>query len=99
MSAVLVRNEDFRGEAPASDRIEISWIKSDSSMLMQVQEGSLDVALGLSKQSANSLESDDSKNVLAGSGTLNMQLLTPMDTAPWDNVKVREAVTLSLIHI
>ncbi len=93
VSAVLVRNEDFQGEAPASERIEISWIKSDSSMLMQVQEGSLDVALGLSKQSANSLESDDSKKVIAGSGTLNMQLLTPMDTAPWDNVKVREAVT------
>lgn len=93
VSAVLVRNDDFGGEPAASERIEISWIKSDSSMLMQVQEGSIDVAIGLSKQSASSLEKDDSKRVIPGSGTANMQLLTPMDTEPWTNVKVREAVT------
>src|SRR5690606_18156149 len=91
--AVLVRNETFGGDAPASERIEVEWIKSDSSMLMQLQEGSLDVAIGLTNQSAASLESDETLKVVATSGTPNMQLLTPMDAEPWTDIRVREAVT------
>lgn len=91
--AVLMQNETFGGTPSASKRIEVEWIKSDSSMLMQIQEGTLDVAMDLSKQSAHSLEANQDLMVVATSGTPNMQLLTPMDTAPWTDIKVREAVT------
>lgn len=93
VKAVLTRNETFGGEPAASDKIQVDWIKSDSSLLLQLQDGTLDVAIGLSKQSAKTLESDDTFDVIATSGTPNMQLLTPSDKAPWTDPKVREAVT------
>lgn len=96
VKAVLKRNESFGGEPAASGSIEINWIKSDSSLLLQTKEGQLDVAIGMSKQSAHSFEEDDSKKVIAGSAAMNMQLLTPMDVEPWKDQKVREAVTYAI---
>lgn len=94
--AVLERDPDFKGQAPASDTINVSWVKTDSAMLLQVQNGELDVAQGLSKNSAKSLESGDATQVVASTATANMQMLMPNDKAPWDNAKVREAVTYAI---
>ncbi|WP_022873771.1 ABC transporter substrate-binding protein [Nesterenkonia alba] len=91
--AVLVADENFQGEAPGSEQINVSWIDSDSAMTLQLQNGDIDIAMGLTKNSAASFEDEEGFELAANVATANMQLLTPMDTEPWDDVLVREAVT------
>lgn len=94
--AVLERNPDFKGEAPASETVNVSWIKSDSAMLLQLQNGQLDVAQGLTKNSAASLQGKDGFDVATSTATANMQFLMPNDKAPWTNKALREAVTYAI---
>ncbi|MEH3077820.1 MAG: ABC transporter substrate-binding protein [Quadrisphaera sp.] len=94
--AVLESDPDFKGEAPASQTINVNWVKTDSAMLLQAQNGELDVAQGLSKSSAKSLEGSADTQVIASTATANMQMLMPNDKAPWDNAKLREAVTYAI---
>lgn len=92
-SAVLVADEDFEAEAPGSEQINVSWIDSDSAMTLQLQNGDIDIAMGLTKNSAASFEDEEGFELAANVATANMQLLTPMDAEPWDDALVREAVT------
>lgn len=94
--AVLKKDPNFKGAAPAADTINVSWIKSDSAMLLELQNGNLDVAQGLSKNSASSMEGKAGFTVAASTATSNMQFLMPNDKAPWTNAKVREAVTYAI---
>jgi len=95
-SAVLERDDDFGGEPAASPAIDVSWIKSDAAMLLQVQNGELDVALGLTKNSAASVDGTDGLTVAASTATANMQFLMPNDKAPWTDERLREAVTYAI---
>lgn len=95
-SAVLVADENFKGEAPASEEIHISWVKSDSAMLLKAQDGSTDITYGLSKNSVKTLEGNDDLQVIANTPTFNMQLLMPNNKEPWTNSKLREAVTYAI---
>lgn len=95
-SAVLTRDDSFKGTPAASEVINISWVKSDSALLLQAQNGTVDLAQGLSKNSAKSVEDTDGLTVVASTATANMQFLMPNDKAPWDNEKVREAATYAI---
>ena len=95
-SAVLVADENFKGEAPVSEEIHISWVKSDSALLLKAQDGSSDITYGLSKNSVKTLEGNDDLQVVANTATLNMQLLMPNNKEPWTNTKLREAVTYAI---
>lgn len=95
-SAVLIRDDNFEGEAPPAAQINVSWVDSDSALNLQLQEGQVDVAIGLNKTSATSFESMEGYEVIASTGTRNMQMLMPFDTEPWDNEVVREAVTYAI---
>lgn len=94
--AVLVKNPTFKGEAPASDQINVSWVKTDSTLLLQAKDNTNDVTFGLAKNSASTLGSGDGLKVVASTATANMQMLLPNDKAPWNNEKVREAVTYAI---
>jgi peptide/nickel transport system substrate-binding protein len=96
-SAVLERWEDFPGEEKAASKtINISYVKSEATMLLQLEEGTIDLAYGLSKTAAKSLENKEGLKVIASTATANMQMLMPNDREPWNNVKVREAVTYAI---
>jgi peptide/nickel transport system substrate-binding protein len=94
--AVLQKDPNFKGTAPASDTINVNWIKSDSSLLLEMQNGGIDVAQGLTKNSASSLSGNAAFQVDVSTATANMQMLMPNDKAPWTNEKVREAVTYAI---
>ncbi|MTD14153.1 ABC transporter substrate-binding protein [Nakamurella sp. YIM 132087] len=94
--AVLEKDPNFKGEAPASDVINVNWIKSDSAMLLELQNGSLDIVQGLTKNSAASLQDTEGFTVAASTATANMGFLMPNDKEPWTNEKVREAVTYAI---
>jgi peptide/nickel transport system substrate-binding protein len=95
-SAVLKRDPNFKGDPGASETININWVKSDSALLLQIQNGTVDLAQGLSKNSAKSIDGTDGLQVVASTATANMQFLMPNDKAPWDNEQLREAVTYAI---
>jgi peptide/nickel transport system substrate-binding protein len=95
-SAVLVANPTFGGEAPGADRIEVNWISSAPTLLLQARTGEADVTLGLSKQAAHSLIDNPEVKVIANSVSISQQVLLPNKKAPWDNPKIREAVTYAV---
>src|SRR3989442_286638 len=63
-SAVLVANPGFFKQ-PAAKKVVINFISSDPTLVLQARNGSADVTLGLTKQSAHSLASNSSLKVVA----------------------------------
>ena len=96
VSAILARDPNFKGTPAASKTINVSWVKSDAALLLKAQNGSADVTYGLSKNSVSSLEKNKNLTIASNTATLNMQLLMPNNKAPWNNQKLREAVTYAI---
>ncbi|WP_457256042.1 ABC transporter substrate-binding protein [Pedococcus sp. P5_B7] len=95
-SAVLEANPTFGGKPPASSRIEVSWTTSASTQLLNLQNGSTDIALGLSGAALNSLSASDDARVVSYEDTQSMVMTMPNGKAPWTNPKVREAVVKAI---
>ncbi|MHB8643675.1 MAG: ABC transporter substrate-binding protein [Gaiellaceae bacterium] len=93
--AVLVANPGFFNQ-PASKKVIVNFISSDPTLVLQARNGSADVTLGLSKQSAHSLASNSSLKVVANDTASAEQIGLPNDKPPFDNVKFREALTYAV---
>ena len=94
-SAVLVANPGFFKQ-PAAKKVTINFISSDPTLVLQARNGSADVTLGLTKQSAHSLASNSSLKVVANKTSSAEQIGLPNDKPPFDNVKFREALTYAV---
>jgi peptide/nickel transport system substrate-binding protein len=95
--AVLRANPDFFGDPPASEEVLVNFINADPTLLLQARSGQADITLGMTKQSANSLREDPCCKVVANEDTTFWELIgTPWKKKPWDNPKVREAVTYAV---
>jgi peptide/nickel transport system substrate-binding protein len=90
--AVLVANPGFFRQ-PASKKVIVNFIASDPTLVLQARNGSADVTLGLSKQSAHSLAGNPSLKVIANATASAEQIGLPNDKPPFDNLKFREALT------
>lgn len=93
--AVLVANPGFY-QQPASKNVIINFISSDPTLLLQARNGSADVTLGLSKQSAHSLEGNSAVKVIADPTSTFEQIGMPNNKAPFTNVQFREALTYAV---
>jgi peptide/nickel transport system substrate-binding protein len=95
--AVLRANPDFFGDPPKSKEILVNFINSDPTLLLQARSGQADVTLGMTKQSANSIRNDPCCKVVAAEDPTFWEIIgTPWKKKPWDNAKVREAVTYAV---
>lgn len=90
--AVLVANPDFP-LPPASEKIIINFINSDPTLLLQARTGEADVTLGMTKASVASLADHDDVRIIANDHAISEQIGLPNTKAPWDNLKVRQAVS------
>lgn len=95
-SAELVANPDYHGEQPASERISVKFVPSDPTLLLQANNGSADVTIGLGKNSAKSIEDEGQLDVVTYQRPAVQQLLMPNDKEPWNDPRVREAVSLAI---
>lgn len=92
--AVLKANPDFFGDPPASDEIIVNFVNSDPTLLLQARSGQVDITLGMTKQSVNSVRDDPCCTVIANQDPTFWEIIgTPWKKKPWDNEKFREAVT------
>jgi peptide/nickel transport system substrate-binding protein len=93
--AVFVANPKFF-QQPASSKVIVNFISSDPTLVLQAKNGTADVTLGLSKQSAHSLASDPNVKVVSDNTSIAEQIGLPNDKAPFNNVKFREALSYAV---
>ena len=92
--AVLVANPDFPEDLqPASEKIVIDFVSSDPTLLLQARTGEADFTLGMSKSLVASLADNEDVRIIANDFATSEQIGLPNSKFPWDNVKVREAVS------
>lgn len=93
--AVLVANPNFY-QQPASKKITLNFIDSDSTLLLNAKSGSANVTLGMSKQSAHSLVGNSSTTVVSHPTSTAEQIGLANDKPPFNNPQVREALTYAV---
>ena len=93
--AVLVATPGFFKQ-PKAKKMIVNFISSDPTLVLQARNGSADVTLGLSKQSAHSLAGNSSIKVVANDTSSAEQIGLPNDKPPFNNVKFREAMTYAV---
>ena len=93
--AVLVATPGFFKQ-PKATKVIVNFISSDPTLVLQARNGSADVTLGLTKQSAHSLASNSSLKVIANDTATAEQIGLSNVKAPFDNVKFREAMTYAV---
>jgi peptide/nickel transport system substrate-binding protein len=91
-SAVLTANPSYGGRQPASKQIDVTWTTSPSTQLLNMQNGTSDVAVGMGGSLLNSLKSDSSVKIASYDGTESMLMTMPNNKAPWTSLDVRKAV-------
>lgn len=92
--AVLVANPDFPEDLrPASENILVNFVSSDPTLLMQARTGEADVTLAMSRSLVSSLVGNENVRIIANDLAASEQIGLPNSKFPWDNVKVREAVS------
>jgi len=94
---VLKANPDFAaGPPPASKEIDVNFVNSDPTLLLDAKSGQADITLGLSKQSAKSLQGNSNVRLIVNETPLSEQIGLLNSKPPFNNLKVRQAVTLAL---
>src|SRR4029077_8585447 len=93
--AVFTANPNFF-DKPASSKVIVNFISSDPTLLLQAKNGTADVTIGMSKQSAHSLASDSSLKVVADNTSISEQIGLPNDKPPFNNEKFREALSYAV---
>jgi peptide/nickel transport system substrate-binding protein len=93
--AVLVATPGFFKQ-PKAKKVIVNFISSDPTLVLQARNGSADVTLGLTKQSAHSLAGNSSLKVIANDTATAEQIGLSNVKAPFDNVKFREAMTYAV---
>ncbi len=94
--AVLSRNEDYWGDAPAVDDVTVRFITEASNRVQLLSRGEIDVATELPAKDVASLE--DTDGVVIDSRASNKTLFFAMNNeiAPFDNALVREAISYAI---
>lgn len=89
----FVKNENYWGDKPGvSERITFKPIKEASTRAIALQNGEIDVCIDPSMDNLPDLEKDENVTVFTKPGTRLFYLGFNVTKAPWDNLKLRQAV-------
>lgn len=97
-SVIMVKNPDYyRKEIPYLDRVIFKFIPDPSAQLAALRSGDVDViAYDLSPENAPALEKDGRFKVLKGNTTTDVIMAMNNSRKPFNDPKVRQAVTLAI---
>lgn len=91
--ATFVKNENYWGDKKGvSERITFRPIKEASTRAIALQNGEIDVCIDPSMDNLPDLEADQKITVFERPGTRLFYLGFNVSKAPWDDLKVRQAV-------
>lgn len=94
-TAQLHARDDWWGEKPDIDTLVIRGFSDPTAMSQAVSSGAIDMAFGVQPAAAKAAEAAGLK-VTTRPGSQTSPILMRVDTAPFDDNRVREAVKLSL---
>jgi peptide/nickel transport system substrate-binding protein len=96
---VLTRNPNYWGPAPSLKQIIFTQVADSASQALQVQKGSVDVALNINLQQAQSLAHNPNVQVVKGN-TLDLSYLAittnPAISKPLADKRVRQAIRYAI---
>ncbi|MEY9212471.1 ABC transporter substrate-binding protein [Thermobifida halotolerans] len=95
-TAVLERNDDWWGPAPGVERLEIIAMADPAARAAAVTSGQADVAGSVSPTVADEHADADGLQVVHRAAAVNYPLVMDLDSEPFDDPDVREAVKLAL---
>ena len=93
---VLVKNEDYWGVEPTTDRLVVKAVSEDSSRVMMVKTGDSDISWGISPALVSNLESDKNVNVLTATGYRTIYIAINQGVEPLNDPRVREAICYAI---
>jgi peptide/nickel transport system substrate-binding protein len=93
---VYTANPTYFGPTPKTSQITVNFITSDPTLLLQARTGAADVTLGLSDQSVSSLKGNSSVQIVATPQFAWQLISLPNQMAPFNNLKLREALTYAV---
>ncbi len=89
----LERNPDYWGEPAGVERLVFRGIEDSTARLAELQAGSIDIAVNLSPDDAQTIENDDSLETAVADSNLNIGYIgLHQGNKPLQNVKVRQAI-------
>lgn len=89
---VLVRNEDYWGEAPLLERVVFREVPEDSTRIAMLQTGEIDVDMEAAPQLLSQFENNDDFVVVSVPSERGLSLDFNVGREPFDDVRVRQAV-------
>lgn len=91
--ASFVKNENYWGDKKGvSEKITFRPIKEASTRAIALQNGEIDVCIDPSMDNLPDLEADENVTVFEREGTRLFYFAFNTEQAPWDNLKLRQAV-------
>ena len=94
---VLEANPDYYGDAPAYSNVIVRYFADSTAMRLALEAGDIDVAWKtLTPSDYSDFRDNDNYNMYEGSGPYIRYVCFNATTAPFDNPKVRQALSLAI---
>lgn len=95
-SVSLISYENYWGTKPAFENLLIRYIPEATTRAIEVETGGVDIARAVSPNAVQSLEANPDVNVLSVNILNTSYLSFNCSKAPFDNVKVRQAIATAI---
>ncbi len=96
-NTVLVRNPEYWGEdEPYLDKVEIRLIEDEQARLQALQAGDIDYTSTINPTIMLQAQADANLNFVQGVGSDQDSIVLNMAKAPFDDVRIRRAVSMAL---
>lgn len=90
---VLSANEEYPGKNPAkTPTVRMPVVSSPANLRLQLENGDVDVAMGLSRKDIEDLRKNDDVDVISSPNNELVAIEMSVTTAPFDDVLVRRAL-------
>lgn len=95
-SLVLTRSENYWGSKPAYEKLTVRVITEAANRSIELETGGVDIIYDVAANDVERLESNDKVKVVSGPGYKFSYITMNMSMAPFDDIRVREALILAL---
>jgi len=95
-AVTLARNPDYWGEAPAIDTLVFKVVQEDGARLVEVEAGTVDIAVRVPPAEAARLSANPNVDVLTTPGLRTIYIFFNVTKEPFDDVRVRQAVNYAV---
>jgi ABC-type transport system substrate-binding protein len=95
-SVTLARNPDYWGDAPAIDTVVFRVIREDGARIVEVEAGTVDVAVRIPPAEAERLAANPNINIVETPGLRTIYIFFNVTNEPFTDVRVRQAVNYAV---